>query len=296
MERDFSTLLGEFLGYLTAERSASPNTLTAYSSDLRQFADHHAKLNRPVSALSRQEISAYLGTLTDRGLKQSSVFRKYCSIRSFYSYLAREELVPKDPCATISVRWVRRPLPRLLTQTEMLKLIESVRGNSELEVRDRAILELWYATGYRVSEIGSITLASLDLPAGELRVRGKGDKERLTPLTATACRWLGRWLEVRATWTKARGTLFISHRHLRGMSRMWYRRMVKRYAARAGIQKNVHPHVLRHSFATHLLTSGAGLRDVQELLGHRSIQTTSIYTHLDTSDLSLTLRAHHPRP
>jgi integrase/recombinase XerD len=287
-----------FIGYLELERGLSRNTTQSYESDLTQ-ASHVLKKHGAVSwrKVSAKQLTAWLHWLSDQGFTESSQARKLSAVRMLCRHLIRERLREDNPTELISGPKLRRKLPQTLSTSEMQKLLASPTGMDAYAVRDRAMLELVYSSGLRASEICSLTLQQVDLEHGFVRVFGKGSKERVVPLGEKARDAVQAYLisaRPRLVKPKTGSELFITERG-KAMSRKTLWVMVKSAAARAGLEKPVKPHLLRHSFATHLLGGGADLRSIQEMLGHASIGTTQIYTAVESSRLLDQHARHHPR-
>ena len=293
-ERSKSTI-DSFLDALWMERGLSDNTLQAYRSDLYAFA--HWLANNSCSLLDVQstEILAYLAGQGTRSARTSA--RRLSSLRRLYEYLLREGQMSHDPVAKVESPRVGRPLPKSLTEDEVEALIDAPDVGTVLGLRDRAMLEVLYATGLRVSELTGLRLAQVNLRQGVVRIMGKGNKERLVPLGEEAVYWLEKYqAEARLSLFKltVNDVMFPSRRG-KMMTRQTFWYAIKRYSIVAGIQKPLSPHVLRHAFATHLLNHGADLRVVQMLLGHSDISTTQIYTHVARERLKELHAEHHPR-
>jgi integrase/recombinase XerD len=290
----------QFQDYLAFERGLSDRTTTAYARDLTRWADFLEE--QGVTAPDRvtpAHLREWVFSLKDAGLAASSIRRAQSAVRTYYGFLLGEGAVSADPTERLESPKLGRRLPEFLTHEEVQALLDAPDPSSPLFWRDRAILELLYATGMRVSELAELPMATLDLDDGFLTVFGKGSKERLVPVGAPALRALGRYLrDVRPTLDRGRGKgkgrVFLNNRG-GPLSRVAVWGLVKASAHTAGIEKTVSPHTLRHTFATHLLEGGADLAAVQELLGHADIATTQIYTHVDRDYLREVHRKHHPR-
>jgi integrase/recombinase XerD len=292
----FATCIGDFLNHLKVERGLSANTLAAYRRDLEQFAaslpaGHRADLSR----LSEADLVRLQERLKAEGQADTSIARKTSAVRMFARFFCAEGHVKHDFTELVESRRVPRRLPQPLSLPKMNRFLPRgpVRGKTAL--RDRAMLELLYSSGLRVSELTGLRLGDVDLQRGLLRCTGKGNKERMVPVGASAVAWVSRYLEGRMAGTRPEPSdpLFAGSGGPVSRQRVW--KAVKEQARRAGITDRVTPHTLRHSFATHLLAGGADLRVIQEMLGHARITTTQIYTHVDRERLKVIYRAAHPR-
>lgn len=288
-----------FINYLKVERGLAENTLVAYSRDLHVYIDYlMIKVKADSLELVRQaDVLAYLGVLKKNGLSPRSRSRALTVLRMFHRFLLREKYVATDPTALIESPRSLRALPKLLSQIEVEALLDAPRGEGELPLRDRAMLETLYATGMRVSELVGLKLGDLKLDIGCVNAFGKGSKQRLIPLGEVALEILRDYLQNgRPKLLKRRvcDQIFLN-RLGRPMSRQGFWKNLKRYARQAGIKHEVYPHILRHSFATHLLENGADLRAVQTMLGHADISTTQIYTHVIQERLKKIHQQYHPR-
>jgi len=297
MSENDIALVERFLDALWLERGLSANTLSAYRSDLQGLADWLSGQQCELLGAGRADLLGYLQLRVAGGAKPRSSARLLSSVRRFYRYLVRERLLSEDPSARIDAPKLGRALPKSLTEGEVEALLAAPDTASSLGMRDRAMLEVLYASGLRVTELVNLTLAQVNLQQGLVKVIGKGNKERLVPLGEEALSWLERYIR------EARGimlgmiqcdVLFPSRRGS-AMSRQAFWQLIKRYALLAGISKPLSPHTLRHAFATHLLNHGADLRVVQLLLGHSSLSTTQIYTHVARERLKSLHAQHHPR-
>ncbi|HEU5196719.1 MAG TPA: site-specific tyrosine recombinase XerD [Methylomirabilota bacterium] len=289
--------VAEYLGALQSERGASRNTLAAYRRDLHDYLKHLDRHQLEPDAATPDDVVGWIERLRKRGLAPASVARRLSAVRGFYRHLLRDGAVRRDPTEHLEAPRRLRPLPRALSRESAFALVEAPDTARPAGVRDRAILELLYATGMRASECLGLTLEDLNLSAGYVVCQGKGGKQRLVPVGGEALLWVRRYLkEVRPRDTRRRdcGRLFVNPRG-GPLSRQSLWTVVRRAASGAGLKRRVSPHMLRHSFATHLLEGGADLRAVQAMLGHADISTTQIYTHLPTSALKRMYRAFHPR-
>jgi integrase/recombinase XerC len=300
---DESTLPPEiqrFAGYLRTERRASPHTVKAYLNDLSQYAAYLSDSGQAVVPSSPAVVRAFLARAAG-GAGATSLGRKLSAIRTLYRFLMREGLAPSNPARSVSGPKRPKRLPEVLPEEEVAALVESPQLAAPLELRDRAFLELLYASGLRVSELTGLDLRSIDLAERLVRVLGKRRKERIVPLGTRAAEAIRRYLdEARPALATgrdhagAREALFLNYRGGRLTPRSVARRL-DRWVLASGLPRHVHPHVLRHCFATHLLGNGADLRGIQELLGHASLSTTQRYTHLDWKRLAAVYDAAHPR-
>lgn len=296
-----SRLIMAFLDYLDVEAGVSPNTLSAYGHDLRKFSAWLC--SRKISGFDLDEgqlILEFLDNERKLGLSVHTRSRRLSSIRMFVRFLASENLIRGDYASTIVYPQIWKRLPEFLSTEQVATLIEAPDTSRPLGLRDRALLEMYYATGARVTELITLTLKGLNLSLNYARIMGKGTKERIVPFGDQARNALRGYLSEerpRLERTGGRSTselVFLSRRG-RTLTRDRIFRIVRHYAQKAGIRGSVSPHVLRHSFATHMLERGAGLRVVQELLGHSNVTTTEIYTHLDQTRLKKVHRSFHPR-
>ena len=291
------TYIDRFLEHLVVERGLAQNSLEAYRRDLVRYANYLGGRQQQVTALDRTEVPRYLLALREAGLSSRSVSRHLSAIRQFHRFMVREGHATDDPTAHLESPRPWRRLPTVLTIEEVERLLAPRGKMRPQDLRDRAMLEVLYASGLRVSELIGLRLADLDLTVGVVHVLGKGDKERLVPLGDAAAASLRAYLtNGRPHLEKRRASphLFLG-RHGRQLTRQMFWHHLKRYAESAGITKRVTPHTLRHSFATHLLERGADLRSVQMMLGHADIGTTQIYTHLSRTHLKAIYDKHHPR-
>ncbi|HUW65534.1 MAG TPA: site-specific tyrosine recombinase XerD [Spirochaetia bacterium] len=287
----------DFLYHLAMERGLSIHTVAAYRRDLADFASYCGKSGVAAPAATRDNVTAYLRSLQGRKLKATTIARRLAALRTWYRYLILKDESRYDPTAELAPpRRVSR-LPRVLSVQEVDGLLDRPRPVDPAGQRDLAMLELLYATGVRVSELVTLDRENVDLEQGLVRVFGKGAKERIVPVGRRAVAALTRYIARGRPFlagTKSTNALFLN-RSGRRLTRQGFWKILKKYAREAGIERDISPHVLRHSFATHLLEKGADLRSVQEMLGHSDISTTQIYTHLTDSHLDGVYRASHPR-
>lgn len=290
-------LIERFSDALWLERGLSANTLGSYQSDLRHAALWLAQAGTNLAGASRADLQAYLAALVGQRLKPRTSARRLSSLRQFYQWAVRETVLGNDPTALIEAPKLGRPLPKSLSESEVEALLQAPDPDSPEGQRDRCMLEVLYATGLRVSELVGLTADQISLAQGLVRVVGKGGKERLVPLGDEAAEWIRRFAAVgrRELLGERQCNAFFPTRRGSGMTRQafWYR--IKKYAQAAGINTALSPHTLRHAFATHLLNHGADLRVVQLLLGHSSLSTTQIYTHVAKERLKNLYAEHHPR-
>lgn len=311
-------LIREFLDYLDDQRNFSAHTIRGYAADLTQFCrflltgpdgtapegDESAgvsgadagKLKRLILEAGATEIRGYLASMRTAGLSNSSIARKLSSLRSFYKFLIRTGRLDASPVTSVRTPRQRRRLPACLDPQQVSALLQAPDTSTPLGARDRAMLETVYSSGLRVSEMVSLNIEDLDEFAGALRIRGKGRKERLVPLGTKAVEAVEHYLRKRGEAGNGgvrRGPLFVNRRGQR-ISQRSVRRMLDKYLKQAGLDPSVSPHALRHSFATHMLNAGADLRSVQEMLGHASLSTTQVYTHLTSKRLKEVYDLAHP--
>jgi integrase/recombinase XerC len=317
--KKFSPLVQQFLDYLRLEKHFSDYTVKSYGADLIQFgqflageighANAEPALNvvfpeTPASLDEKQakceplQIREFLAYLYAQNYTKSTTARKLATLRSFYKFLIRRGVVQNNPLATIRTPKQEKRLPKCLDLEQVQKLLDAPGDADLLAARDKAMLEVLYSSGIRVSELVELKLSDLDLNEGVLRVLGKGRKERLTPIGSQAIKALQRYFELRNQDARFRadgdGRVFLN-KHGEALSTRSVRRKLDKYLVQVGLDPGISPHTLRHSFATHLLNNGADLRSVQELLGHQSLSTTQIYTHLTTSRVKEAYDAAHPR-
>jgi integrase/recombinase XerD len=287
--------LDDFLQFLRVEKALSVNTLQAYGSDLRPFLEHLRRRRRDPYRIGSSDVADYLWQRRAKNLKPSTLYRSAESIKQFYRYLQREGLVSEDPTARMTSPKLVQRLPRYLTQDEVLKLLAHPGDGRPGAVRFKAMLELMYAAGLRVSELVGLETAQVDLDVGFVRVFGKGGKERIVPIHRRAQAAVKAWMEARRKKTDAPPKHLFTGPRGKPVSRFSFWMQLRKWAVAAGLHKPLHPHMLRHSFATHLLGGGADLRAVQELLGHSDISTTQIYTHVERDQLKRSHKKFHPR-
>ena len=282
---------------LWLEKGLSDNTIVSYARDLRQLDEYLAQRGLSIAFAESGDLMSFLADRSQAGVKASSLARYLSSIKGFYKYMVRENHLAANPASLIDAPKQGRPLPKSLTESDVEALLAAPNVGTGLGLRDRAMLELLYACGLRVSELVNLDMSQLNLSAGVVKVFGKGSKERLVPIGEVAQNWLQKYIkQARPQLLKvaASGVLFPSNRG-QHMTRQTFWHRIKQHGLTAGIQKPLSPHVLRHAFATHLLNHGADLRVIQMLLGHSDLSTTQIYTHVATQRLQNLHSQHHPR-
>lgn len=286
-------MIKDYRNYLILERRMSPNTVASYCRDVEGFLDF---ADCPPSQVSPADITSYLGRKADEGLSKRSSARLLSSLRNFFSWCVEEGEIKDNPCDRVDSPKLGKYLPEVLSVEEVTAVIESVDLSKPGGLRDRAILEVLYGCGLRVSELSSLKMSKVFLDDGFVNVIGKGNKQRLVPLGEMAADAIRAYIPVRPKPAAAayEDYLFLN-RFGKPLSRVSIFNMVKTQAMAAGVNKEISPHTFRHSFATHLIENGADLRIVQEMLGHESILTTEIYTHIDSSTWHRSILEHHPR-
>ena len=320
-EKVFSPLVRQFLDYLRLEKHFSDYTVKSYGADLVQFGLFlGGEIGQPISSATTPEsrirmtpqevdekslkcesltIRDFLTYLYGQNYTKSTTARKLATLRSFYKFLIRRGLVTANPLSTIRTPKQEKRLPKCLDLEQVQKLLDAPGDGDLLCARDKAMLEVLYSSGIRVSELVELEMQDIDLQEGILRVRGKGRKDRLTPIGSQAIKAIQRYFELRSIDAKsqqgAHATRVFLNKHGEPLSTRSVRRKLDKYLVSAGLDPGISPHTLRHSFATHLLNNGADLRSVQELLGHQSLSTTQIYTHLTTTRMKEVYDAAHPR-
>jgi len=294
---DPKQVIDRFLDAIWMERGLSENTLGAYRADLMALNQRLTGKSVDLVAASKSDILDYISWRVEGGAKPRSTARQLSSFRRFFRYLLRESVISDDPTAQIAMPKIGRSLPTSLTEEEVDALLGAPNVSESLGHRDRAMLELLYATGVRVSELINLKMTQVNLNQGVLRIVGKGDRERLIPLGDEAQDWLKEFIDgprVEILLERQSEYLFPTRRGDR-MTRQAFWHIIKRYAKKAGVRKKLSPHTVRHAFATHLLNNGADLRVVQLLLGHSDVSTTQIYTHVARERLKDLHARHHPR-
>ena len=284
----------EFLRYLEKVRGASPHTLSAYRRDLVQYIDYLDV--KQLTGDRPESIKSFLGHLFGKSLARSTMARKVSAVRSWYRWMVREGILETNPCDGIPTPRIPKKAPRFLSLDEVTALLDASAGDRPIDLRDLAIWELFYSSGIRVSELSGLNTGDLDLDGSLLRVKGKGDKTRIVPLGQRAVQRILKYLKSDGRWpaTRDRTPLFLNYRGGRLSQRGIQKRLELRLK-NCGLDTRISPHVLRHTFATHLLDSGADLRAIQEMLGHESLQTTQRYTHVTLDRLLEVYDRAHPR-
>jgi integrase/recombinase XerD len=293
-----SALVDAYLSHLAVERRLSPNTVESYGRDLSQLSAAAAALGRAVEALDRREIEEVVRQLMGEGRSPRSVARAVACFRGFYRFLVVSGHRQDNPATDVRAPRAWKTLPKFLSTEEVDRLLESPDTSQPRGVRDRALIELFYATGLRVTEMVTLRQHDLNLESGYLTCTGKGRKQRLVPIGDEASAWLTRYLkEARPALLKRRTSprLFVNARGGAGLTRVGFWKILKEYGRHAGLPRTLSPHVLRHSFATHLLERGADLRAIQMMLGHADLSTTQIYTHILDARLRAVYDKFHPR-
>ncbi|MEC1156611.1 site-specific tyrosine recombinase XerD [Cytobacillus horneckiae] len=292
--------LKDFIHYLVVEKGLAKNTILSYERDLKSYLTYLIKVEslNDLNKVQRLQIVHFLAHLKEQGKSAKTLARHIASIRAFHQFLLREKTTDNDASVHIESPQPERTLPKVLSMEEVETLLETPKAIDQYGIRDKAMLELLYATGIRVSELIHLTVSDIHLSMGFIRCIGKGNKERIIPLGKTAQEALGVYLNGgRSMFVSPKhkdDTLFLNH-HGKGLTRQGFWKILKKLAGEAGIQKELTPHTLRHSFATHLLENGADLRAVQEMLGHADISTTQIYTHVSKARLKDVYKQFHPR-
>ncbi|XXM74108.1 site-specific tyrosine recombinase XerD [Lysinibacillus sphaericus] len=290
----------DYMHFLIVEKGLAKNTIESYQRDLKNYSLYLANVEEisTFNEVTRVNIVQFLGHLKDQGKSSKTVARHVASIRSFHQFLLREKSTDQDPTVHIETPKTERNLPRILSIEEVEALLEAPEESTPLGMRDKAMLELLYATGIRVSELISLKMEDVHLTMGFVRCIGKGNKERIIPIGKTAMTVLEKYLESARLKLRSKKHkdehLFLNH-HGKGLTRQGFWKNLKTLAKKANIEKDLTPHTLRHSFATHLLENGADLRAVQEMLGHADISTTQIYTHVTKTRLKDVYSKFHPR-
>jgi integrase/recombinase XerD len=296
-----SFLVDTFFNYLNVERNLSENTITSYSRDINRFIDFIEKeKNKELNKVKSSFILDYLSFLRKNSISARSSSRNLSALKTFFKFLTREKLIDSDPTINIDTPKIYKKLPSYLTKAEIEALLNAPKTNTKTGLRDKAILELFYATGIRVSELVSLKIERVNFNVGFINVMGKGSKERLVPLGDSCIHWIKEYLDgARDGLIKDKlsdkGYVFVNSRGSSTLSRVGVWKIIKKYALLSDVHKNITPHTIRHSFATHLLENDADLRSVQMMLGHSDISTTQIYTHITNERMKKVYAKYHPR-
>lgn len=287
----------DFMAYLKYEKNASPHTIAGYRRDLLQLAQYLEEKKSSLDEVDNIILRGFLASRYGRGEKKSTVGRKLAAIRSFFQFCVRKHWMQLNPAKVVSTPKQEKPVPSFLTEEEMQKFLDLPRTDKTLDLRDRAMMELLYATGIRVSELVGINLEDVNFAERLIRIRGKGKKERLVPFGRKAEETLRSYLRVRSSIHRGRvesKPVFLNYLGKK-LSTRSVERTVDKYIRRTALRRKISPHSLRHSFASHLLSRGADLRVIQELLGHESLATTQKYTHIDLKHILDVYHKSHPR-
>ena len=292
------SILRRYVQYLCLERSYSKNTLDAYRRDLQKLLVFYADNHIDYRTVTLEQLDQFAGQLREEGIQARSVARILSGVRSFYRFLTLEKEVEQDPTELLESPQIGKHLPEVLSVEEIDSIINVIDVSKPEGIRDRAIIEVLYGCGLRISELCNLRISQLYLEDKYIRVKGKGSKERLVPIEGVAIDRVREWLVTRMGYKvkpSEEDYVFVSLTRGSRLSRISLFIYIKDYAERAGIKKNISPHTFRHSFATHLLEGGANLRAIQMMLGHEDISTTEIYMHIDKSKLRTEILEHHPR-
>lgn len=291
-------IIRRYIQYLRLERSYSKNTLDAYCKDLQKLFNYYSDNGIDFRTVTLNDFDRFAGSLRDKGIAPRSLARILSGVRSFYRFLVLEREIEQDPTELLESPKIGRRLPQVLTVKEIDDILNSIDQSKPEGVRDHCIIEVLYSCGLRISELTNLQISNLFLDEGFIRILGKGNKERLVPISPKAIKELRIWLDMRKHIDIQRGYedhVFVSRTRGKALSRISLFVFIQRYAAQAGITKEISPHTFRHSFATHLLQGGANLRAIQDMLGHESLSTTEIYMHMDTTHLREQILSCHPR-
>lgn len=289
-------LIQEYKNYLTFEKRLSPNSIDSYIADIRQFADYISNNELSINSIKLDEITQYMAFLYDQNLTPTTIARKIIALKSFFKFLYTSGYITHNEMNKIENPRVWHKLPNVLSLEEIEKILSVIDESTALGTRDIAIFELMYSTGLRVSELVNLQMNDINFEEKVIIVMGKGSKERVIPFGTVASKRLNKYIaDVRPHLLKQDTNIVFLTRRGKKFTRQAIWKMLKLYARKAGIKKEIYPHTLRHSFATHLLMNGADLRIVQELLGHSDISTTQIYTHIDLETIKKIHLKYHPR-
>jgi integrase/recombinase XerD len=294
LEINLQKTLYDFISYITVEKRLSKNTILAYKTDILKFINFIKIKKIIINNVEYCDIIDFLIYIKSFGLSSNSIYRLILSLKQFYKFLNSEEIIKKNPVFYITSPKVPKKLPSVLTFEEIICLLNSIDAKNETNIRNKAMIELLYATGLRISELVNLKFSDINFKDCFLRIIGKGDKERIIPFCEKAKKFLNIYISKRKNNYNENDNIFIS-RFGKKLSRVEFWRQFKNIAKNAGIVKNITPHTIRHSFATHLLSGGADIRFIQEMLGHSSITTTQIYTHLDKNKIIYQHKKFHPR-
>lgn len=292
-------LADSFINYVTVEKGLAANTIESYSQDLSQFVEFvKAAGVSEITDLTKQNILEFMASLKEKGKRPTTISRNITTLRNFFKFLVRERMSEIDFSKYLEIPHIYKKLPEVLSITEITNLLNAPDTSAVYGLRDRAMLELLYASGLRVSELLGVESADLNFEMGFLSVVGKGSKERIVPVGTSALEWCRKYLDEgrpKLVTDAEKTSVMFLNKDGNGMTRQGFWKIIKHYAKVAGIVKKLSPHVIRHSFATHLLENDADLRSVQEMLGHSDISTTQIYTHVSNKTLHEVYRRTHPR-
>lgn len=291
-------IVKRYIQYLRLERSYSANTLDAYCKDLQKLFNFYADNGIDFRSVTLSELDLFAGNLRDKGISPRSLARILSGVRSFYRFLNLEKEIEQDPTELLESPKIGRHLPQVLSVEEIDDILAAIDMSKPEGVRDHCIIEVLYSCGLRISELTNLLISNLFLEEGFIRIHGKGNKERLVPISPRAVKELKIWLDIRKHINIQHGYedhVFVSRTRGKALSRISLFVFIQNYAAQAGITKEISPHTFRHSFATHLLQGGANLRAVQDMLGHESLGTTEVYLQLNTTHLREEMLACHPR-
>jgi integrase/recombinase XerD len=294
LETNLQKILCDFIAYITVEKRLSENTILAYKTDISKFINFIKIKKINLDNVEYCDIIDFLAYIKSFGLSSNSIYRLILSIKQFYKFLNFEKLIKKNPVSYITFPKVPKKLPSVLTFEEIMCLLNSIDARNETNIRNKAMIELLYATGLRISELINLKFSDINFKDCFLRIVGKGEKERIVPFCEKAKDFLNIYISKRKDNYNENDNVFIS-RLGKKLSRVEFWRQFKNIVKNAGIIKNITPHIIRHSFATHLLSGGADIRFIQEMLGHSSITTTQIYTHLDKDKIIYQHKKFHPR-
>ncbi len=291
-------LKNEFGFYLKGEKALAKNSIDAYLKDINQYIIHLEKYRnvKYVNKIKKADILAFLKTFKQKGLKEKTISRKLSSIKAFHRFLLLEKEVDEDVASLIMAPKSEKALPNVLSVDEVMRLIESLKGDSPIDIRNQALLELIYGSGLRVSELLNIQVFDIHLVSNYVKIKGKGNKQRIVPLGQMSVEALKKYLtEARPMLVKIENNYLFLNQYGGKLSRQGFYKLLKKLSIDVGIKKDISPDTLRHSFATHLLEAGVDLRVLQELLGHEDISTTQIYTHISSKHLEKAYLKAHPR-